>query len=457
MTVRNGTTTLPPMNGQISRRGFVQSAGVALAGAVVGQPERAAASDTKAALARKCDVLVCGGGPAGVAAAVNAARQGAKTLLVERCGRLGGMGVTGLVGPLMGRVQSPFVEEVLKRIGGRRPVQERLDLDYAAMVQEAGGEILLHTWVMEALQRGRRVTGVRALSKEGILELRADVVVDATGDGDVACLAGAVYEKGRPGDRLAQPASIMYRIGGVDSARALLCGSEEEALQVRVPEGVWAEVVRQGQERGELPASVGVIRVYLSAYPSERIINATQVNGIDGTRVRDLTRAELEGRRQAFQVLDFLRKHAPGFEQAHITAMPAVLGVRESRRIRGVKRVTRDDVLNGRRHPDAVVWSADFVVDIHNPAGAGQAEGFAAKAKPYDIPYGCLVPEKTDGLLLAGRCISGSHDAHASYRVQCIVMAIGAAAGVAAALAARQKIPPRKLNVSQIHQAFGYK
>lgn len=130
------------------------------------------------------------------------------------------MGVTGLVGPLMGQVQSPFVEEVLKRIGGRRPIQEYLDLNYAAMVQEAGGEILLHSWVMEALKRGRRVTGVRVLTKQGILELRAHVVVDATGDGDVAYLAGAAYEMGRPGDRLAQPASIMYRAGGVDSARA---------------------------------------------------------------------------------------------------------------------------------------------------------------------------------------------------------------------------------------------
>lgn len=414
--------------------------------------EPAGAVRTRVSASQHYDVLVCGGGPAGVAAATNAARQGAKTLVVERYGRLGGMGVTGLVGPLMGHVDSPFVQEVLRRIGGRRPVQERLDLDYAAMIQEAGGGILLHTWAMETLRRGPRVTGVRALTKQGILELRAEVVVDATGDGDVAFLAGAPYEMGRSGDQLLQPVSIQYRLGGVDSARALLCGSEEEALQVRVPEGVWAEVVQQGQRNGELPDSIGVIRVYRSAYPHERIINATQVNGIDGTCVEDLTRGELAAREQAFQVLAFLRKHAPGFETAHITAMPAVLGVRETRRIRGLEYLTREDVIQGRRRADAVVWSADFVVDIHNPVGPGQAEGFAAKVKPYDIPYGCLVPRKIDGLLMAGRCISGSHDAHASYRVQCIVMAIGAAAGVAAALAARQKTTPRNLAVPQIQQ-----
>ena len=134
--------------------------------------------------------------------------------------------------------------------------------------------------------------------------------------------------------------------------------------------------------------------------------------------------------------------------------MPAMLGVRENRRIRGVNYLTREDVISGQRRPDAVVWSADFVVDIHNPAGPGQAEGFATKVKPYDIPYGCLMPEKLDGLLVAGRCISGSHDAHASYRVQCIVLAIGAAAGVAAGLAARQQLAPRKLAVSQIQQAL---
>lgn len=443
------------MSERLNRRGFVKSAGALLAGASMGGSAWAAAGRGGSVLAvRKCEVLVCGGGPSGVAAAVSAARQGAKTLLVEKSGRLGGMGVTGLVGPLMGHVRSPLVDEVLQRIGGRHPVQERLDLDYAAMLHETGAEVLLHTWVMETRQRGRRVTGVRALTKQGILELQAGVVVDATGDGDVAFQAGAAYEMGRPGDRLTQPVSIQYRIGGVDPARALLCASEEEARQVRVPEGVWEDVVLQGMERGELPANVGVIRVYLSSYPNERIINATQVNGIDATRVDDLTRAELEGRRQAYQVLDFLRRHAPGYEQAYISAMPAVIGVRESRRIRGVKYLTREDVLAGRRYPDAVVWSADFVVDIHNPAGPGQAENFATHVRPYDIPYGCLVPEKTEGLLLAGRCISGSHDAHASYRVQCIVMAIGAAAGVAAALAARQKVLPRQVAVAQIQQAL---
>jgi hypothetical protein len=289
-----------------------------------------------------------------------------------------------------------------------------------------------------------------------VIQIEAGVTVDATGDGDVAFLAGAAFEQGRPGDGRVQPVSIMYRIGGVDTAVGLLCGSEEQAHKVHVPEGTWHDVVNKAHAAGELPASIGVIRIYRAAYPGERIINATQVNGIDGTCVDDLTQAELEGRKQAYQVLEFLRRHAPGHEQAYISAMPAAIGVRETRRFVGLHCLTRQDLVSGRTWPDGIVRSANFVIDIHNPTGGGQAEGFAAKVKPYDIPYGCLVPKKIDGLLLAGRCISGSHDAHASYRVQCIAMATGAAAGAAAAQAARQKVQPRAVDVADVQTALGF-
>ena len=190
------------------------------------------------------------------------------------------------------------------------------------------------------------------------------------------------------------------------------------------------------------------------------MVNATQINGVDGLRIDDLTRAELEGREQAYQVLDFLRKHAPGYEQAYIAAMPMAVGVRETRRILGMQYLTRDDCVQGRKWPDAVVRDAQFPIDIHNPVGSGQAEGrgsqgSAAAVKPYDIPYGCLLPKSIDGLLVAGRCISGSHHAHASYRVQCIAMAIGAAAGAAAALAVKTGAPIRAVDVARVQEALG--
>jgi hypothetical protein len=184
------------------------------------------------------------------------------------------------------------------------------------------------------------------------------------------------------------------------------------------------------------------------------IVNATQVNRIDGTDPLDLTRAEIEGRRQAYQVLEFLTRHAPGYDSAYISEMPATIGIRETRRFIGMEYLERRHVAEGVKWETAVVRNASFVIDIHNPDGGGQAEGFAAKCRPYDIPYGCLVPREVDGLLLAGRCISGSHEAHASYRVQRICMAIGAASGTAAALAAQRGIPPRSVPVPDIQSVL---
>ncbi len=400
------------------------------------------------------DVLVCGGGPAGVAAAVMAARGGAKVLLIERYGRLGGMAVHARVAPLMGRSDSPFVREVLTRIGGVKIDPDRLDLQYADLVQEAGVDLLLHAWACETLLEENRVAGTRQVSKQGMLIVRAKVTVDATGEGDVAFGAGAEFEQGREGDGLLQPMSIMYTVAGLDDARAIYCGSEEEARKLLIEGQSWESIVQRAQQAGELPENVGVVRTYRTSRPGEAVINATQVNYVDGTKVKDLTKAELDGRRQALAILDFLRKHGPGYENAYIAGMPAVIGVRETRRILGVDHLTRDDLIAGRRRDDAVVRKASFVIDIHNPAGPGQAEGFAAQVKPYDIPYGCLVPKELDGLLVAGRCISGSHEAHASYRVQQIAMAIGSAAGAAAAIAAKSGVLPREVDVKQIQTAL---
>jgi len=406
----------------------------------------------ESAMIDRVDVLVAGGGPAGVAAAIAAGRAGARTLLVERYGRLGGMAVQGLVSPIMGHADSPLADEIIERLGGPKVDFARTDLVYADMICEAGTDILLHAYVTGAVMDGSRVTGVTLHTKQGPVSISADVVVDATGDGDVALSAGVPFEQGRPSDGLTQPASIMFEVGGVDTSRALLCGSEEEAVARTVPEGTWADVVKRGGQTGELPESIGVIRTYEARRPSRVTVNATQVNRIDGTDPLDLTRAELEGRRQAYCVLEFLRRHAPGYEDAYISEMPAVIGVRETRRFLGVEYLERRHVAEGVKWETAVVRNASFVIDIHNPDGAGQAEGFAAKCRPYDIPYGCLVPREVDGLVLAGRCISGSHEAHASYRVQRICMAIGAASGTAAALAARQGTVPRSVLASDIQR-----
>lgn len=408
----------------------------------------------------RVDVLICGGGPSGMAAAVNAARQGAKVLLVERYGRLGGMAANAIVGPIMGEVKSKFVEEVEKYFGGDMADFEKIDMQYATLVQNAGADILLHSWAMEAVMNGKTITGVKFLTKQGIITINAKVVIDATGDGDIALSSGAAFEIGRPGDGLLQPVSIMYKIDGVHPENALYCRGERQARVLNLPAGTWEEVTLKALTNGELPENVGAVRMYKAQRPTQAIINATQINRIDGTNPFDLTKAEFEGRKQAYIILEFLKKHAPGYENAYISSMPAVIGVRETRRFLGIEYLDRKDLVTGRKWPDAVVWGAKFVIDIHNPDGAGQAEGreggvhqgAAEQVQPYDIPYGCLVPREIDGLLLTGRCISGSHAAHASYRVQRIMLAVGAAAGAAAAVAIKHKVKPRNINVAEVQK-----
>lgn len=401
----------------------------------------------------RVDVLVTGGGPAGFAAALAAGRAGANTLLIERSGRLGGMATNALVSPFLGMVNSQFVNDMLQYLGGREVDPAKLDIDYADLLVQENVQILLHTYAVRAIMDGDTVTGCTCFTNQGQLDFYAAVTIDATGDGIIAHSAGVPFEQGRPEDGLTQPVSIMFRIGGVGPS-PLLCGSEGEAAALMLAQGSWEQIVEQGMRDGELPKNVGVIRTYATRRPSEVTVNATQINYIDPTSAADLTRAEIEGRKQAYQVTEFLRKHAPGYKDCFISEMPAVIGVRETRRFLGCEYLTRSDLLEGRKRPDAVVQDALFVIDIHNPDGPGQSEGSAVECRPYDIPYGCLVPREIDGLLLAGRCISGSHDAHASYRVMTICLGIGAAAGAAGAIASAQGITARLVSPEQIRKAI---
>jgi hypothetical protein len=439
----------------LTRRRIVATLGAGGSGAF---GQSGARKTEKPVETRRAAVLVCGGGPAGIAAALMAARGGAETLLVERYGRLGGMAVQAMVGPMMGRVKSPVADEIMAWIKGPNVNYETVDLAYAELLQKAGVRILLHSWITGTLVDGRAVAGVELIGKQGGIEVRAQVTIDATGDGDVAYCAGAPFEMGRS-DGLLQPMSIMFRAGGVKHEETM--EAKGGRAKYRFPDGrTWVQLTADALERKLLPPNVGFLRTYMSVRTDERVINATQINRVDGTRVGDLTRAEFEGRRQAVQVMEFLTQHAPGFQNAYISGMPAIVGVRETRRILGAEYLTAEHLLSGKKWPDAVVRGADFIMDVHNPVGAGQAArhtkenpmGRDPAVKPYDIPYGCLLPRNVDNLLVAGRCISGSHEAHASYRVQRIALAIGAAAGAAAAEAVRQKKTPREIDVSGVQR-----
>ena len=406
------------------------------------------------------DVIVAGGGPAGIGAGYMAAKRGARTLVLEKGGRLGGMGISAMVSPFSMATESPIVAEIAKRIGFGKSVDFHMaDVRAYDLLKEAGAEVMLHSHVLGPVMDGSRVIGVRVQCAEGERAYKAKVVIDATGDGVVAAAAGVPYEEGRDGDGLVQPMSIMFTVGGFDPAKRFCCYSEEHARSKHcVVDGrTWEDIVQDEIKAGNLPPEVGVIRLYPGREKNINVVNATQVNGLYGSRSADLTKAEIATRRQAVQILDVMRRHLPGYEKATIAEMPAVVGVRETRRFEGVDRLTTEDVLSGRRREDAIARKCSFVIDIHNPAGAGQADGRdkavtggARRVKPYDIPYGALVPKKVDGLLFCGRCLSATHEALASCRVMGNAMATGVGAGAAAAEAVRKGVEVRAVDAKSL-------
>ncbi len=406
------------------------------------------------------DVIIAGGGPAGTAAAYAAGKCGARTLLLEHSGRLGGMATQALVGPLLGDADSHILREIISHLGGRVIDFRRMDIDLYELLTAQNVTVLLHSTATGGLKDAAgKVCGVQIQCAGNTHEFKSKAVIDATGDGALAFQAGVPFEMGREDDRLCQPASIMFTVAGIASGQRFHCGSEQEARVLRIGEKTWEELTLAAHRRGLLPDTVSVVRLYNSRRDDENIVNATQVNYLDGTNAGDLTRGEITARKQAYAILEFLRGNLPGYENAFISNMPAVLGVRETRRFKGVARLCKEDCIEGREFADAIVRGARFPIDIHNPSGGGQAAaqdvfagtGVAEQVKPYDIPYGVMVPEHCDGVLVSGRCISASHEALASCRVMGIAMALGAGAGAAAAYAAQHGCKLRDVPPTELH------
>ena len=407
------------------------------------------------------DVIVVGSGPAGMGAAISAARNGAKTLLIESCGRVGGISTSGMMSHFTGSCGGKLYAEVLARakeknyfdtgIEPRYIDPEMLTLTYIEMLEEAGADILLYTTVCDVLMENDTVKGVVCYNKSGFTSYVAKVMVDASGDGDVAAKSGAEYFKGRESDGKMQPATLMFKVGGVDMERAVFPGSFETLVPTDKGE-------LQALAREILPHPAGHVLLYHSTVPGIVTCNMTNVIDVDGTCAEDITRAEIECRKQIPHIIDFLRKYAPGYEQCYIIGSGSLIGIRETRHFKGVKTVTERDIAEAIQHPDAVVYDAFFNFDVHNLTGAGLdstgCQHKFAQKKGYTIPYGCMVPEKIDGLLLSGRNISGTHMAHSNFRAMPICMEIGEACGIAAAVAASNGIQPRDVDVASIQSAL---
>ena len=406
------------------------------------------------------DVLVAGGGPAGLCAAVAAARAGAKTAIVERYGILGGGLSVGNVGPIMGSVARGTLRDELSgllRVGfndiqgkiGRVHDMQAVPLVADRFVAKEGIDVYLQSPVCDVMKNASTVTGVVIAGRQGMYGLKAKVTVEATGDGDVAALSGARFEMGRADDGELQPVTLMNTLAGVDDD-AMVCIGEEDNVQFNGER--WLDYTARCVQQGILPENTQSVRLYRSNVPGERLVNTTQKNHVNPLEPHQVFEADLYLREQIVKITEFLRNNVPGYQRCYIKSIASTLGVRESRRVMGEYVLQDDDLRKGRRFDDVVVHRANFVVDIHNPTGGGQAEGLAEVVQPYDIPYRCLIPETMDGLILSGRCISGTHRAHASYRIMTVCMATGEAAGVAAALSAKTGVTPRQLPVKQIQQ-----
>ena len=415
------------------------------------------------------DVIVAGGGPAGVAAAVSAARLGAKTALVERFGILGGMLTSGLVQPILGRAEgrtmyNEIVElleaghENIRRTTTRNGDEIGVDLEETKhrllkLCVENGVYVYLQTPVVDVLKDGDKIVGVKICTPTGMADLKAKVVVDSTGDGFVAALAGAPFEVGRVVDGKCQPVTLEFTVDNVDETYdfAVAGGSDP----IKLPDGrPYSQVCKDACAAGELPENVSIVRIHRTINRGERNINATQVNGRDTLSIEGNVESDYLLREQIPVIMKFLRKVAPGFENCRLKSTASALGVRETRRFIGDYVISDTDVETGARHEDVVVHKAWFLIDIHNPAGGGQAEKRAQPATPYDIPYRSLLPKNVEGLLLSGRNISGTHRAHASYRVMGVALATGQAAGMAAALSAKEGCQPRALDYHKVQKAL---
>jgi hypothetical protein len=422
------------------------------------KPETVSLPQREIPVAAQVDVLVVGGGPTGVSAAVGAARMGTRVLILEQAGFLGGVSTNGLYLRLstlqgdgvpyriIGGVAYEFTERVIAAQGGNLRLGH-LSLDYEIAKRvwercalEAGVDLLLNTTVFDIIKEDDALSGVVALNKSGLQAFLADVIIDCSGDGDVAARAGAPFEIGRPSNGFMQPVTMMMRFGGVDMTAFHIFLKRDPHL---------TRTLAEGAARGDFALELsGACINHWSGRPDVLNLNVTNQTHVNGTDGAQLSSAEIEGRRQVWLLYDFLKKHVPGFENAWLIDTAPHVGVRETRRIVGEYVLTEQDVMEGREYPDTVALGS-YPVDIHNPEG-GETRFVHIRAPCYGIPYRCLVPLEVENLLVAGRSISATHEALGSTRVMFTCMATGHAAGIAAALASQRGVPPRYLDIKEV-------
>lgn len=380
---------------------------------------------------REYDVIVAGGGPAGVAAAVAAGRAGARTALIEKTHIPGGITTGGMMTTIWDHENKPgLVREMLERLdargaltGGRWWHPDALVMLLDELLAEAKVDVRYHTLAQGADRDGDRLTTLHTASKSGPEQWRAKVYVDATGDGDLAALSGCGFDLGRPEDGGMQPASTFALVRGIK--RPLPGPGDTQAVLDKVG---FRMTYRSGCFR-EVPGCPDVAKFV-----------AVHVNGVDPTDADSLSAAEVDGRRQLHETVEALRDSGDERYADMRIIWTGTLALREGRRIHGLYTLTGEDCRAGRTFDDAVI-TATFPLDIHHvKQEEGQTWLSGMKVAPYQVPYRCLVAKDASNLLTAGRCISGDFLAHGSYRVVGDVVPLGEVAGEAAAVACREGV-----------------
>lgn len=404
------------------------------------------------------DVVVSGGGASGVIAALSAKKEGASVLVIERAGAVGGNLTIGHVGPTMGKyMKNTAADRINKTI--LRPdgymVQdfEKAKVMLTELLDKYGVDVFLNTSLADVVKEDEKITYAVITTQSGLKAVKGKIFIDATGDGVLSYLAGEEIQYGRD-DGLVQPLSVMFTIKGVDPEQKIIC--EHEEMDTPLKKGNYLDLCKKASLNGELPETVNIVRLYRCSAPDERMVNATQVNKLNPLLPCEYSKAQIALRKQMAQVVAFLKNNVEGFENISIKDSSDIVGVRESRRVMGQYLLTAEDLLESKTFEDVIVHNACFSIDIHNPNGAGQAESDKrpVRVKRYDIPYGAIVPKKTENLYLAGRCISGTHRAHASYRVMNIAINIGEAAGIGAALCVKENTIPKKLDYKKVQNVL---
>ena len=404
------------------------------------------------------DLIVIGGGLSGVAAAVAAKRQGLSVLLIEQNGSLGGALSNNCVYPFMnykyvtksGEIEplsaGIFAEMIARHreLGGDtergwQPEIFKIMLD--GLVVEAGVDVLFHTKLIGAQTIDREITSITAVSKSGIIHLKAKFYVDSSGDGELLAMSGCDYVLGRESDNLCQPMTTCFRVANVDTD---LYMKDRAKLQALYKEKQSAGEITNPRENILMTGEVG--RGILN-FNTTRVVRLNPLNPID------LSYAEIEARRQVLEMYNFLCNNSEAFKNSVLVYVGHEVGVRESRKLKGAYVLTADDLKSLRIFPDSIALG-NYEIDIHNPEGGGTTIHYFSTSTYYSIPYRSLLPNELDNLLVAGRCLSATHEAHSAVRIMPICACMGEAAGTAVAEAVHTSKNVHTLDISTVQNTL---